>query len=93
VQGPSQWLRQAGGNLVTVVPVANAYGVGVDSTNIYWTDFRLGAVLAAPLAGGVPVTLASGQTNPYDIVDVLGRIVSAIDEAPYRQCIDDVFWS
>jgi hypothetical protein len=56
-----------GGNLVTVVPVANAYGVGVDSTNVYWTDFRLGAVMTAPLAGGVQVTLASGQTNPYDL--------------------------
>ena len=54
--------------MVTVVPVANAYGVAVDSMNVYWSDFELGAVMSAPLAGGAAVTLASGQTRPYDIV-------------------------
>jgi hypothetical protein len=57
-----------GGRPTTIVAIANANGVAVDSVNIYWTDFNENAVLAAPIAGGNPVTLASDQTNPYDIV-------------------------
>jgi hypothetical protein len=59
---------RAGGDIATIVPVANANAVGVDGTHVYWTDFHLGAVMTAPLAGGAAVTLASGQTNPYDLV-------------------------
>ncbi len=58
-----------GGTPVTLVPTANANAIAVDAVNIYWTDTALSAVMYAPLATGSPVgTLASGQTNPYDLV-------------------------
>jgi hypothetical protein len=43
------------------------------STNVCWTDDFAGTVMMAPLAGGVPVTLASGQASPRGIaVDATG---------------------
>ncbi len=40
------------------------FGVAVDWTNLYWTDYSNGngasAVMQAPIRGGAPVTLASG---------------------------------
>jgi hypothetical protein len=34
--------------------------LAIDATNVYWTDYG-GEVLKAPLSGGTPSTLATGQ--------------------------------
>ena len=49
-----------GSNPVTVSTTAGGYLV-VDSQNIYWTSPNSGEVLAAPIAGGTPITLASSS--------------------------------
>jgi hypothetical protein len=48
------------------------WGVVVDATSIYWTNFGSGSaddgsVMKAPLSGGAPTTLASGQAQPMGI--------------------------
>ena len=45
---------------------SNPVYVAIDSVNVYWTDFNYGMVMAVPLAGGTPVTLAMGEA-PYGI--------------------------
>ena len=40
--------------------------LAVDSTNVYWVN-EGGSIVKAPLAGGPPITLASGQPNPQAI--------------------------
>jgi hypothetical protein len=39
----------------------------MDKESIYWTNFESGKVLKAPLAGGTPQVLASGQQGPCGI--------------------------
>jgi hypothetical protein len=39
----------------------------LDDTNIYWVNYGGGAVQRAPLAGGTPTTIASGQSSPAAI--------------------------
>jgi hypothetical protein len=58
---------RAGGNL-SVLFSANANGVAVDTANIYWTDGTANAVYSRPLTGGATVTLATGQSTPWDII-------------------------
>jgi hypothetical protein len=55
-----------GGNLSVVFP-ASPNGVAMDATNFYWTDNQALAVLSRPIVGGAITTLASGQSNPWDI--------------------------
>jgi hypothetical protein len=46
----------------------NPYGVALDTSNIYWTNYVGGQVMKMPLDGsGPPVVLASGQVQPFGI--------------------------
>lgn len=55
------------GNLTQLVSNADALGVAVDASNVYWTD-RAGAVKSAPLsAPDSTVTLAPDTQTPYGI--------------------------
>src|SRR3982074_853641 len=44
-----------------------AWRSAMDAANIYWTDFDGGTVVQAPLRGGTPTVLASGQPGPCGI--------------------------
>jgi hypothetical protein len=66
-----------GGTLDTIAfgPGYDFVGIGVDSTNVYWTSIdtlggptRKRSVVAAPLGGGAPVTLATvAGTEPANV--------------------------
>jgi hypothetical protein len=43
------------------------YGLATDAMFVYWADNGAGTVMKAPLAGGPPTMLASGQVNPQNI--------------------------
>jgi hypothetical protein len=72
-----------GGNPTTLTSVpaqSSPQGIAVDDTSVYWTNQgnnvggkngsigANGTVMKMPLAGGVPVTLATGQCGPNRIV-------------------------
>jgi hypothetical protein len=40
-------------------------GIAVDGSNVYWVAGE--DIMRAPLAGGAPVVVASGQTQPTGI--------------------------
>ena len=40
-------------------------GIAVDGSNVYWTAGE--DIMRAPLAGGAPVVVASGQTQPTGV--------------------------
>ena len=50
-----------------LTPASHPLGVAVDATSVYWTDAE-GTVMKVPLDGGIPTTLASGQSAPSSIV-------------------------
>jgi hypothetical protein len=44
--------------------------LALDQANLYWVDYDEGTIMKLPLAGGPPVTLATGQSHPeYIAVD------------------------
>jgi sugar lactone lactonase YvrE len=44
------------------------YGIAVDATFVYWTNYEgSGTVMTVPTGGGTPTTLASGQSYPLGI--------------------------
>ncbi len=43
-------------------------GVAVDATTVYWTNATGNAVVSAPIDGGTPKVLATGQNYPVGIV-------------------------
>jgi hypothetical protein len=45
-------------------PATDPFGIVVDGAYVYWTEEVGGTVRAVPLAGGTPITLASGLTTP-----------------------------
>jgi|GEM_PF-371383 hypothetical protein len=65
-------------------------GLAADATNIYWTDLGTGAVMAEPLAGGTPTSLAAavsplgiGVAGGYvywtdNVSDVLQRVATSL---------------
>lgn len=44
--------------------LSNPSAVAVDITSLYFTDADVGTVMKAPLSGGPPVAVATGQVNP-----------------------------
>ena len=44
--------------------LSKPFAIAVDMTSLYFTDAALGTVMKAPLSGGPPVALATGQVNP-----------------------------
>jgi hypothetical protein len=63
---------QPGASPQTLAMGTSAAAVVVDATNVYWTDSGTqgssdGSIWKAPLAGGTPTLLASGQPNPSAI--------------------------
>jgi hypothetical protein len=63
----------------------------VDGSNVYWTELSPGNVMQAPLAGGAPVTLASGQMNPAAVavdgtsvywINVQGGAAGSLNKVP-----------
>jgi hypothetical protein len=44
----------------------NSIRIAVDGTNVYWTE-TTGNIVAAPLDGGTPVTLAGNETGAFGI--------------------------
>jgi hypothetical protein len=57
----------AGAVISTLSTVTDAYGLGVDSTSVYFTQRSVGNVMSVGKTGGTPATLASGQDTPYDL--------------------------
>jgi sugar lactone lactonase YvrE len=53
-----------GGSVSTLVSGGTGYGIAIDASNVYWTDFRAGNVMQMPLGGGAITTLASDQYGP-----------------------------
>jgi hypothetical protein len=48
--------------------VPGAFGLALDRTHLYVSSFGTsGSVLRAPLAGGTPEPLATGENNPHDL--------------------------
>jgi hypothetical protein len=45
-------------------------GVAMDAKNVYWTNFGDGTVVQAPVGGGAPTVLASGQTFTVTGLDI-----------------------
>jgi hypothetical protein len=41
--------------------------IAVDSANVYWSSFSAGTVTQLPFGGGMPITIAAGQTNVFDL--------------------------
>jgi hypothetical protein len=41
--------------------------MAIDAANLYWTEEITGTVKTAPLAGGSPTTLATGQSLPSGV--------------------------
>jgi len=71
VRGPSHLAREQS------FPTA----IAVDETNVYWmnqgtvaADFTDGSIMKRPLAGGSPITLASGQSQLEAIAVYAGRV-------------------
>jgi hypothetical protein len=57
----------AGGSSVPLASQGNPSLIAVDGTSVYWTATNDGTVMKVALGGGMPITLASGQTSPYGI--------------------------
>jgi hypothetical protein len=57
-----------GGLCATTVVSAGGSSIALDATNVYWTDANAGTVMKAPLAGGTPAMISTGQSQPDGLV-------------------------
>ncbi|HEX8790716.1 MAG TPA: hypothetical protein VF765_07175 [Polyangiaceae bacterium] len=58
----------AGGAPTTLASDQNQpFGIAVDESYVYWTEFGSRHVMKVPIAGGTPVTIASNRLNPAGI--------------------------
>jgi hypothetical protein len=57
-----------GGLCATTVVSAGGSSIALDATNVYWTDATAGTVMKAPLAGGTPAMISTGQSRPSGLV-------------------------
>jgi hypothetical protein len=55
------------GGAPAMLAPGSPYDIALDSTHVYWTDYRDGTVMGLPLGGGVAFTLASGEAGPNGI--------------------------
>ena len=51
----------------TLLTAGTPFALAIDASHVYWTDTAAGTICQAPLAGGNPVILASGQASPISI--------------------------
>ena len=58
----------AGGPPVTLATSPEPAGLTIDARSVYWADRTTGVVAKVALDGGTPVTLASGQSTPLEVV-------------------------
>jgi hypothetical protein len=63
----------SGGTVTTIAPVgvagnSGSYGLSVNATNVFWTEYGPGTVRSALLGGGAVTTLVSGQSYPSAVV-------------------------
>jgi sugar lactone lactonase YvrE len=79
-----------GGTITTVVTGLGSNGpagMTIDATSLYWADFGdecfpSGALIRAPLTGGMQTELATGQAEPWEIaVDAVALYWTNITEA------------
>jgi hypothetical protein len=78
-----------GGPAITIAAV-HAKQIAIDSSRIYWTDARAGAVYAIPLAGGPAIAIADDQLAPESVAVGGSRVFwsagDAIVSAPIGSC-------
>jgi hypothetical protein len=65
----------AGGPTTVLVPNMSADAITVDGTSVYWVSILSATVSKAPLAGGTPTVLATGQMSLASVVAVDGQAV------------------
>jgi hypothetical protein len=59
----------------TLTSGQNAVAIAVDSESVYWTNGVVdGSVVKVPIGGGIPTTLAGGQTNAFGIALYGGNV-------------------
>jgi sugar lactone lactonase YvrE len=66
-KGTVMRLPKSGGTALSMASSSGVTRLVADDAFVYWTDCSGGAVLAVPIAGGDPITLASGYVCPAGI--------------------------
>jgi sugar lactone lactonase YvrE len=80
---PIGWISDGGSPSVLASAQGSPFALATDGTNLYWTNYGGGGVVALSLAGGEPATIASGVSQPNQIAVTGGTVYfssSAVDE-------------